>query len=232
MENQTIFIITASGDRTNIKANFKVISKEEFLGIINTQTERRSWSTAYRYAIIGDYADNVKFMSLDIFNEIFTQEEIASIPKHIITEHFRKEISEQYGTHSETKLIKPIPKKDLIPGQSYFTETGKEYFYFGHVKGTRSAFVCRYYNRKYETVDVDGILHVEIKSYHGGYKDMKSALMAKEYFYFSMDDFLKQNKKFIKIGTHKVEMEQFLNTQADDRGEIDKIDFEFLDFKK
>jgi len=231
MKDQYIFIITRSGDRSNILSYFQVITKEDFISVIKT-LEKKDWCTVYRFAKIGGYAENVKFMSLVDFENAFTIEEIGSLPKEIITALFRKEVSEMYGTHSETKLMKVIPKKDLVPGQSYFTETGKEYFYFGRVKGVYKASRGYYINRRIDTFNLDGILHTEIKKHRKEYIDMKSALSCSAYLYFNESDVLKQNKKFLKLGTHKIEMEEFLTADFNDDYRIESLTLQFMDFKK
>lgn len=131
MENkeQHIFIETASGDRTNIMSSFPLWNKEMFLDIVKNQKSK--YHGRYRYGKIGGYVSLLKDMYLEEFELIFSAEEFTT---EQVTEIFRKEISEKYGTHAEDKKIKPLSKKELERGCVYEDFQGLKWLYYGEVE--------------------------------------------------------------------------------------------------
>lgn len=131
MKKEYVFIISHSGDRTNIISNFKVVNKEDFIKEVKTASTKRWRSETFRYAPIGGTADNVKYMSLETFEELFKEDDFT--PQEI-TRNFRKEVSEKYGEHKLRKQLKNIPNKDLIAGRVYKKADGSLELFLGKLK--------------------------------------------------------------------------------------------------
>ena len=119
---EPIFIKTTSGDRTNIMANFDLLSKESFIKSVK-ENERGQ----YRYGYLDGVVDNIKSMRLEEFDQIFTPD---TFTKEEITREFRKEISEKYGEHA----IKEIFLKKLERGGVYLNKYGQKYIFLGKVR--------------------------------------------------------------------------------------------------
>ena len=167
--NEIIFIETSSGQRTNILADFRLVSKETFL----------KDKKANRFGKIDGYVKLLKHMDLSDFEETFTLNEMESFTKKEITDLFGKDVSEKYGLHKDMMEIKPLKKSEILPGNFYETiGIHKEiWLYMGKVETTHSS-----YNNPKEIETKVGNLFVE-----------KSSWMTKE---TSCSTILKGLKKF------------------------------------
>lgn len=119
---EPIFIQTSRGDRTNILANFKLLSKESFI-----QSVKESKSGQYRYGYLDGTVDNLTAMRLEEFEQVFPEQPFT---QEEITREFRKEISEKYGTHA----IKEAFLKKFERGGVYLNKYGQKYAYLGKVR--------------------------------------------------------------------------------------------------
>lgn len=127
-------MITHRGDRTNIMANFKVVTKEDFIAYINEGKAKPYWGEQYRYARIGGLAKNLKDMLLKEYNEVFKPD---TFTPNQVTGLFRKEISEAYGEHKEWNKAKPLSSKELVVGGVYKDVKGNIEVYLGKVLFTQ-----------------------------------------------------------------------------------------------
>lgn len=118
---EPIFIQTSRGDRTNILANFKLLSKESFI-----KSVKENKSGQYRYGYIDGTVDNLVSMRLGEFEKVFPEQPFT---QEEITREFRKEISEKYGKHA----IKVKALKILERGGVYLDKNGGRYVYLGLV---------------------------------------------------------------------------------------------------
>ncbi len=143
-----IFTVTASGDRTNIMADFPLWDKEIFL---ENMKKGKGYGGRYRYGRIGGYMSLLKLMLLEEFDKVFSPDEFT---KEQITELFRKEISLKYGEHAEKAKIKPISKKDLERGCVYKDFGGQLFLYFGMVEQTTDTTYKKTYQSEKKPVEV------------------------------------------------------------------------------
>ncbi len=143
-----IFTVTASGDRTNIMADFPLWNKEMFL----ENVKKGKNYGRYRYGKIGGYMSLLKNMLLEEFDQVFSPEEFTAKK---ITELFRKEISLKYGEHAEKAKIKPISKKDLERGCVYKDFSGTSWLYFGEVEKTLDKTYKKRYQSEKKPIEVE-----------------------------------------------------------------------------
>jgi len=128
---EPIFIQTSRGDRTNILANFTLLSKESFIKSVKEDKGRRS---QYRYGYLDGTVDNLASMRLKEFEEVFPEQPFT---QEEITREFRKEISEKYGKHA----VKVETIKKLERGGVYLDKSGGKYIYLGLAKRESSGKV-------------------------------------------------------------------------------------------
>ena len=214
-----VFMLTHRGDRTNIMANFMVVDTKAVIDHI--KGDGKTYDSAIRFAKIGSHADNLKCMSLKQYEELFLD---AGFSKKQITSNFRKEISEKYGEHADRKEMKRIPKKQLVPGQSYKVDSGDEFLFLGkcHVKIHRpenSSYLRR------GTVNLEYAEYV----YVGGYS-LKRAATLEDLFIYKWSDgdtelecpsHTKSIKKFVSVGDFKFDMPSHLKIESSSKQTIE-----------
>ncbi len=126
-----VFMITQRGDRTNIMANFQLLSTEGIIEEIKNSKKR--WGGSIRYGQLGGTVSNLKDMLLTEYEPLFKD---ADFTPEQVSQFFRKEISEIYGKHKIMNESVRIPKKDLEIGRLYELVNGDKVFYFGKISGT------------------------------------------------------------------------------------------------
>jgi len=206
-------------------ANFMVVDTKAVIDHI--KGDGKTYDSAIRFAKIGSHADNLKCMSLKQYGELFLD---AGFSKKQITSNFRKEISEKYGEHADRKEMKRIPKKQLVPGQSYKVDSGDEFLFLGkcHVKIHRPEN-SSYLRRRIEAVDLEYTEYI----YVGG-NVLKKAVTIEDLFMYKMYDgrtelrdpnHTKSIKKFVSAGGFKFDIPGRLKIESSSR---QTIEIEFL----
>lgn len=128
---QIIFTQTQSGDRTNIMSSFQLWSKDKFL----EQAFSDKNYGRYRYGYVDDgWVSLLKDMSLEEFHSVFSSTEIQKFTPEMITDMFKKEISEVYGEHKLKAQIKTLTVKQLERGRIYEDLSGVQYLYLGKIR--------------------------------------------------------------------------------------------------
>lgn len=137
--NNNIYLITYSGDRTNIRADFKLYDKQSIIEEMKTNSRGR-----VRYGKIGGFVKLLKEMTLEEFESEFKD---AGFDSETITDHFRKEISLKYGKHKEEKETKTLTLKQLKRWSIYEDFNGYKYLFLGKVKVTDTS-QSEYFSQK------------------------------------------------------------------------------------
>lgn len=133
---EPIFIKTSRGDRTNILANFTLLSKESFIKAVK---DNKGYRSQFRYGYLDGTVDNLVSMRLSEFEEVFPEQPFT---QEEITKEFRKEISEKYGKHA----IKVVTLKNLERGGVYKDKTCTKWVYLGLVEKQQSGRVSKIEN--------------------------------------------------------------------------------------
>lgn len=161
---EPIFIQTSRGDRTNILANFTLLSKESFVKSVKEDKGRRS---QYRYGYLDETVDNLVSMRLEEFEEVFPEQPFT---QEEITREFRKEISEKYGKHA----IKETFLKKFERGGVYLNKYGQKYIYLGKVRKSVTK------NRKTEVTEGNGFSYTykEVPEVNGSSVEILKGIMS------------------------------------------------------
>ena len=123
-----VYMITYSGARTNIMADFQLLDKEGLIEFL-----KKGAFGKIRYGKIGSYVKLLREMTLEEFELEFDG---TLFDLETITEHFRKDISLVYGRHKQEKEMKAIPSKKLQKFHAYEDVHGSKYIYLGKAERT------------------------------------------------------------------------------------------------
>lgn len=123
-----IFILSHRGDRTNIMADFKVLSLPMVVKSIKADKYGQ-----YRYAKIGGTSSIMSGMSLKEYNTLF--KDVGFTPKQV-SKHFSSEISKIYGVKAIQNSKRKLKRKELEVGRVYEELNGSKSIYFGKCKVT------------------------------------------------------------------------------------------------
>lgn len=184
MENY-VFLVTHSGDRTNIKSDIKLISKKDFLDYL--KGDGKHVYGTFRYGKIGEHVKHTKDMRIEEFEDLMYSENVdkESLDTRRIQDCFRKEIDDKYGEGAKEKTQHFMGARDIKPFHMY-----KQYdykmpiVYCGKVRKN-------FYNRKGELV-----------------KSETDRLFLGKYYY---DDFITDDEGYVNYGfTKNVKSEKLI----------------------
>ncbi|BAV39401.1 hypothetical protein BPT24_284 [Tenacibaculum phage pT24] len=120
-----IFALTKRGDRTNIKSNFRIVDLDEVVKIINSSSSnynsiRFAKLNGTTYTMLyheNGTVENINKMGMIDFEHIFVPKGFCLLSKDKVDMHFKKEISDKYGTENVEE--KPVKLKDVEVGKIY-----------------------------------------------------------------------------------------------------------------
>lgn len=90
-----VFILTHSGDRTNIKANFKLISTETLVTLLSSKNDAFNPSQIRYSYVDGNAVELLRTMKLDEFEKVFGTDH--TILTEYIDRFFGAEVIKKYG---------------------------------------------------------------------------------------------------------------------------------------
>jgi hypothetical protein len=230
MNEHDIFVVTKSGSN-GLSTDIRVLDTEKLVAILKLkgfgyeQIRHVNKALEERVRIVSN-------MRLAEFERVFRG---YTIPKKQVTKHFSKEISVVYGEHRDRVSAQRIPKKELVVGQCYETDTGSKYFYFGKIKYQSNKAPCDHevflYNRLYshrantlEDLFIHEYSHLHKSS--PNYKPIKELRR--------IDTLKTQSRKFVKlVEGEKIEVPRKARFVAEkEHGADEWIEVEFLDNKE
>lgn len=164
-----IFLVTTSGERTNIKSDIKLLSKKDFFDYLKGDGEHVCG--VFRYGKIGGYVKHTNDMRIEEFEDLMRFENVdkESFNTKRIQSIFRKEIDDKYGESAKEKSLCFLGAKDIKPFHVYKRYNCDRYtVYCGNVRKD-------FYNRKGELIKSEtGKLFLTIYYYNKLISDDKS----------------------------------------------------------
>lgn len=167
--NNYVFLVTHSGDRTNIKSDIKLISKKDFFDYLKGN-DKHVYGT-FRYGKIGGHVKHIKDMRIEEFEDLMCSENVdkGSLDTKRVQSILRKEIDDKYGEGAKEKAMYFMGAKDIKPFHVYKVHNGERLIvYCGNVKKN-------FYNRKGKLIKSEtGRLFLTVYQYDNLISDDKN----------------------------------------------------------